>query len=472
MRWFEGRSLSFKIIFPLGVIFALTSVANIIWAGRSQQDQAIEQARIRALEIADVTLSSLNNLMVAGAMDRRQTLLNMIGQMEGIKDVRVVRGKAINEQLGDGTPDEAPKTDSDNRVLASGKPEFDYQKGELKATLPFLLSANWRGVNCFDCHQGKEGEAVGALALTISMKEVEDSITKGKILFGAFFAVEGLIMLGILFYVIHYKAGVMLENLAGGLSTETMGVTEASGQIIATGEELKDGAAEQERALANVSGSLSRMTELIKSAEDESAKVKKLMTQVEGIVDRGATSMDRTMEAMDSIRQSSGKIGSIIKLIEDIAAQTNLLALNAAVEAARAGESGKGFAVVAEEVRSLAMRVGSAAKETSGFLQESIENTENGGKLASETHGVLTKIRKSVEDVVEHVNKMADMAGEQASSVSVVDATMAELGRVTKTAAKGAGEAAEAATHLREQAEELNEIVRQLRQMVKGEEKD
>ncbi|NAW23704.1 hypothetical protein FGF82_24620, partial [Salmonella sp. gx-f9] len=73
--------------------------------------------------------------------------------------------------------------------------------------------------------------------------------------------------------------------------------------------------------------------------------------------------MAEVVATMESISQSANQIADIIGVIDSIAFQTNILALNAAVEAARAGEQGRGFAVVAGEVRALAQRSASAARE-------------------------------------------------------------------------------------------------------------
>jgi methyl-accepting chemotaxis protein len=471
MDWFRRRSFNFRIMFTLGAAFAAVSVTNILWMGTSQKETAINEAMVRAQGLADVTLSSLNNLMVAGAMDRRDEFLRIISQAEGIREVRVIRGENVTRQYGEGSSDEAVKTEADRRAISTGKSEFSYAEGELRATIPFLISKNWRGVNCMDCHEGREGEAIGALSLTLSMKTVEDNVWKMRILFALFFTLEGALMLLLLYFLIARKMGGQLSGLAETLSGGCDGVASASENILSESRGLTQVSREQGHALEDVTLSLKRAIELVKSAGMESSKVRELMTLMDEAIGSGAGSMERTVSAMESIKSSSGKIGAIIKLIEEIAQQTNLLALNAAVEAARAGESGKGFAVVAEEVRALSARVSAAARDTAGFLSESVAGAENGASLLSETSEALSRIASTAREVGTRVNNMAQISSEQDKNVSDVNRTMDGLKSASSATASGAQETATTANELAGQAEKLGEIVTVLLSIVEGERK-
>jgi len=471
MDWFRRRSFNFRIMFTLGAAFALVSVTNILWMGKSQKETAFNEAMIRAQGLADITLSSLNNLMVAGAMDRRFEFLRIISQAEGIREVRVIRGENVIRQYGEGPSDEAVKTEADRRTISTGKSEFIYSEGELRATIPFLISKNWRGVNCTECHEGREGEVIGALSLTLSMKTVEDNVWKMRVLFALFFTIEGALMLLLLYFLIARKMGGQLSGIAVTISGGCEGVASASEKILSESSGLTQGASEQDHALENVTASLVHLIGLIKAAGMESSKVRELMTQMDGAVKSGAASMDSTASAMESIKNSSGKIRAIIKIIEEIAQQTNLLALNAAVEAARAGESGKGFAVVAEEVRALSSRVSSAARDTSGFLSESVAGAQNGVSLVGETSEALSRIALAVREVGTRVNNMAQIASEQDKNVSDINSAMDGLKSASAATASGAEETATTANELAGQAEKLEEIVTDLLSIVEGKRK-
>jgi methyl-accepting chemotaxis protein len=162
--------------------------------------------------------------------------------------------------------------------------------------------------------------------------------------------------------------------------------------------------------------------------------------------------MEQTIEAMNSIQQSSHKISDIVSLIDGIAFQTNLLALNAAVEAARAGEHGRGFAVVAGEVRSLAQKSAEAAKEIKDLIEESVTRIDQGTRLAAESGEMLQEITGSIDKVTEMINQIATASAEQASGIRQVHVAISQIDGVTQQNAALVEQTSEASANLSEQA--------------------
>ncbi|MGR3310501.1 MAG: methyl-accepting chemotaxis protein, partial [Candidatus Brocadiales bacterium] len=159
-----------------------------------------------------------------------------------------------------------------------------------------------------------------------------------------------------------------LKGIINNLSSGAEQVASASAQISASSQSLSQGTAEQAASVEETTSSMEEMSSMTKQNADNAGEAAQLGVLCDKSAEEGAQSMTEMNKAMNEIDHSSKKIGDIIRTIDSIAFQTNLLALNAAVEAARAGEHGKGFAVVAEEVRSLAQKSASAAKDTSSLI--------------------------------------------------------------------------------------------------------
>jgi methyl-accepting chemotaxis protein len=171
-------------------------------------------------------------------------------------------------------------------------------------------------------------------------------------------------------------------------------------------------------------------------------------------------SMEQLSNAIDRIKASSDATARIVHAIDEIAFQTKLLALNAAVEAARAGDAGKGFAIVAEEVRSLAMRSGEAARSTSTLIEESVKNSEGGVSINLQVLQDLREINNQVNKVSEVMAKIASASQQQNQGVDQVNLAVEQMGFVTQQTAANAEEAASTAEELSRQAEEMRIMVR------------
>jgi len=173
-------------------------------------------------------------------------------------------------------------------------------------------------------------------------------------------------------------------------------------------------------------------------------------------VERSDPVVTEAVEAMTLIEASSGKIGQIIGVIDEIAFQTNLLALNAGVEAARAGDAGRGFAVVAQEVRALAQRSADAAKEIKGLVNESGAQVAAGVERVGRTREALQRIVAVVAKIDQQVTAIARSAQDQAQGLGEVNTTMAEMDRVVQRNAAMVEETTAAAQTLRVESRELS----------------
>ncbi len=240
------------------------------------------------------------------------------------------------------------------------------------------------------------------------------------------------------------------------------GIGGASNQISLLSQKLAEGATTQAASLEESSSALEELasqaqgnSEKARSATDGARKAHSTAQEASG-------AMRQTVEAMEGIRESSSKITGIIKTIEEIAFQTNLLALNAAVEAARAGEHGKGFAVVAEEVRNLAQRAAQSARDTSGLIQTSVEQSKRGTEIVGQAARAIDQILEIAQGVSEEAQEVNTASGEQCEGINQINLAVASMDKVTQTVAANAEESAASSQELLNQTTVLEQVVEQL----------
>ena len=174
---------------------------------------------------------------------------------------------------------------------------------------------------------------------------------------------------------------------------------------------------------------------------------------------KGGQVMADVVGTMGGISESSRRIGDIVGVIDSIAFQTNILALNAAVEAARAGEHGRGFAVVAAEVRALAQRSATAAKEIRDLIQNSVDQVGHGTRLVEQAGATMQDIVASVKRVTEMMSQISDASQEQLTGIDQVSGAVTQMDRVVQQNAALVAESAAAAQSMAEQADELMQSV-------------
>ncbi|WP_413586831.1 methyl-accepting chemotaxis protein [Bdellovibrio sp. HCB274] len=256
------------------------------------------------------------------------------------------------------------------------------------------------------------------------------------------------------------KQGIRLqtESLAAAYAKIRNLVTNLSGSSSALSSASTESAASLEETVA----SLEELSSMIKLNADNAKLASELSQVSKGSAEEGSREIASLMKSMQDIVNSSKKIEDIITVIDDIAFQTNLLALNAAVEAARAGEQGKGFAVVADAVRALAQRSATSAKEISFLISESVNQIEQGQKVADSSYEVLKKIVDSVNKVAGLNNEIASASVEQSTGVSQITQAMNQLDQATQTNASSSETISEAASSLNDSTEGLTDTISSL----------
>jgi methyl-accepting chemotaxis protein len=230
-------------------------------------------------------------------------------------------------------------------------------------------------------------------------------------------------------------------------------------QLATSSQQLSSGAQEQASSLEETAASLEQITATVRQNADNARQANQLATAARDTADKGRQVVTSAIAAMADIDDAARQIAEIIGVIDEIAFQTNLLALNAAVEAARAGEQGRGFAVVAAEVRSLAQRSATAAKEIKGLIHDSTQKVRAGSTLVDTSGKTLEEIVVSVRRVTDIIAEISAASQEQSQGIDQVNRAVAQMDNVTQSTAAQTEQVSATAQSLAAQAGQLQMLV-------------
>jgi methyl-accepting chemotaxis protein len=241
------------------------------------------------------------------------------------------------------------------------------------------------------------------------------------------------------------KMSEKLSQTIGEVREGANALSSAATQVSASSQSLSQGTSEQAASVEETTSSLEEMNASITQNAENSRQTEQMAIKGAREVEESGKAVRETVEAMKAIADK-------ISIIDEIAYQTNLLALNAAIEAARAGEHGKGFAVVATEVRKLAERSQTAAKEIGDLAGSSV-------KVADRAGGLLAELVPSIRKTADLVQEVAAASQEQSAGVAQINRAMGQVDQVTQRNAAAAEELASTAQEMSAQAEALQQLV-------------
>ena len=254
-----------------------------------------------------------------------------------------------------------------------------------------------------------------------------------------------------------------MRAIVSDVRAEVQGMTGATVEIAQGSQDLAARTEAQASTLQQTAAAMEQMTASVQETSHSAQEAAGLSAQSRDQSQRGGTAVQGIVKTMEDIEASSRRVGEIIHVIEGLAFQTNLLALNAAVEAARAGEQGRGFAVVAGEVRALAQRSATAAKQIRDLIGTSSSQVGEGVRRVQDAGQTIDEVISSSQRVATLAEQIRHSAGEQSTGIAQINAAVADIDSATQNNAAMAEQTAAACEALKQRAQTLVRAVQVFR---------
>lgn len=425
-----------------------------------QRDSLMEDVAIQKQLVKEIAASYQQGLaadsVAAASLDIKALIAVMEAQREALKD------QVLGKELSTDTPgylalsnrvfdsvmagQSTVAAELDGRLQARIDRLTATIRFQLAVALAFVLVACYLLLSFYKVMMGGLQEVAGHL-----QQITEGNLTTAPVPWGSDEAAQLMKTMG--------RMQTSLRNMVGIVIDSSSSVQVASEEIAAASNDLSRRTEETAASLEQTAASMEEIGSTVQHTAEAVKNAAAIVNNNAGSASRGGAVIAQVVSTMDGIQQSSRKIEEIISVIDSIAFQTNILALNAAVEAARAGEQGRGFAVVATEVRNLAHRSASAAKEIKVLIGDSMEQVRAGTTVAAEAATTIADIVSNAARIDTLMADVASSTAEQALGIAQVQRAMETLDTSTQQNAALVEETAAASGTLSDQAHRLNEEI-------------
>lgn len=184
-QWWHSQGIQIKLQIIIQLVLIAVLIPTQLWIEQHFKEKILQAAESRARVSADGVINGMNMLMIKGVIkdpESRALYIRKMSASKGVKELRVIRAEQVQKQFGPGLPQEQPKDEMDRRVIANAREEIlrvdDDNDPELRVVVPFIVSTDFRGTNCLDCHQAQAGSANGAASITLDLKADYASLNK------------------------------------------------------------------------------------------------------------------------------------------------------------------------------------------------------------------------------------------------------------------------------------------------------
>jgi methyl-accepting chemotaxis protein len=246
-----------------------------------------------------------------------------------------------------------------------------------------------------------------------------------------------------------------LRDTVAKVDTASRNVSRTSDAVAVGNQDLSQRTEQGASSLQETAAAMEQLSGTVAQSADTASNASVVAARAAKAAQAGGDVVQQAINGMQRIRAASQRIADITGIIDGIAFQTNILALNAAVEAARAGEQGRGFAVVAAEVRSLAGRSGSAAREINSLIAESIAEVEGGTRSVNQAGNVMRDLVVQVQEVHHLMNEISNAAEQQRDGIGQVNQAVGLLDQMMQSNAALVEQSAAAADTLKTDGRDL-----------------